>query len=96
MNIYIYIYKKKPNWNSNAWRRNCLLKYVIQGKVQGRIDVIGRRGRRRQQLLNDLKEIREIRDGAALVTTYQTTRCHSKGPRLSYFEHYRVTNIMWE
>jgi len=22
---------------------------------------------------------------AALVTTYQTTRCHSKGPRLSYF-----------
>lgn len=56
------MYKRKPNWNGNTWRRNCLLKCVIQGKAQGRIDVIGRRGGRRQQLLSDLKEIREIRE----------------------------------
>jgi len=50
---------KKPNWNGHTLRRNCLLKYVIQGQVQGRMEVIGRRGGGRQQLLDDLKEIRE-------------------------------------
>jgi hypothetical protein len=29
-------------------RRNCLLKEVIEGKIKGRIEVTGRRGRRRK------------------------------------------------
>jgi hypothetical protein len=29
-------------------RRNCLLKHVIEGKLEGRIEVTGRRGRRTQ------------------------------------------------
>jgi hypothetical protein len=29
---------------------------VIEGKLEGRIEVTGRRGRRRKQLLDDLKE----------------------------------------
>jgi hypothetical protein len=29
---------------------------VIEGKIQGKIEVMGRRGIRRKQLLNDLKE----------------------------------------
>jgi hypothetical protein len=33
----------------------CLLKHVIEGKVEGRIEVI-RQGRRRKQLLDDFKE----------------------------------------
>jgi hypothetical protein len=37
---------------------NCLLKDVIEGKLQGRIEMTGRRGRRRKQLLDDLKEKR--------------------------------------
>jgi hypothetical protein len=37
-------------------RRNCLLKHVIEGKIKGRIEVMGRRGRRCKQLLDDLKE----------------------------------------
>jgi hypothetical protein len=32
--------------------RNCLLKYVIEGKIEGTIEVTGRRGRRRKQLLD--------------------------------------------
>jgi hypothetical protein len=36
--------------------RNCFLKQVIEGKVERRIAVTGRRGRRRKQLLDDLKE----------------------------------------
>jgi hypothetical protein len=39
-------------------RRNCLLKHVIEGKLEGRIEVTGTWGRRRNQLLNDLKEKR--------------------------------------
>jgi hypothetical protein len=39
-------------------RRNCLLKHVIEGKLEGRIVMTGRRGRRRKQLLDYLKEKR--------------------------------------
>jgi hypothetical protein len=35
--------------------RNCLLKHVIEGKIDGRMEVKGRRGRRCKQLLDDLK-----------------------------------------
>jgi hypothetical protein len=33
-------------------RRNCLLKHVIEGEIEG----LRRRGRRNKQLLDDLKE----------------------------------------
>jgi hypothetical protein len=39
-------------------RRNCLVKRVIEGKIKEGIKVIGRRGRRRRKLLDDLKERR--------------------------------------
>jgi hypothetical protein len=40
-------------------RRNCLLKHAIEGKLEGRTEMMGRWGRRRKQLLDDLKEKRE-------------------------------------
>jgi len=36
-------------------RRNCLVKDVITGKIERRIEVTGRRGRSSKQLLDDLK-----------------------------------------
>jgi hypothetical protein len=42
----------KANWIGHILRRNCLLKEVIEGKVE----VKRRRGRRLKQLLGDLKE----------------------------------------
>jgi len=39
-------------------RRNCLLKHVIEDKLEEMIEVTGRRGRRRKYLLNDIKEKR--------------------------------------
>ena len=39
-------------------RRNCLLQRIIEGKIQGGIEVTGRRGRRRQKLLDDFNERR--------------------------------------
>jgi hypothetical protein len=38
---------RKANWIGHILRRNCLLKYVIEGKTEGRIEVTGGRGRRR-------------------------------------------------
>ena len=39
-------------------RRNCFLQRVIEGKIKGKIEVTGRRGRRRRKLLDELKERR--------------------------------------
>jgi hypothetical protein len=55
-NILLTIKRRKTNWIGHILRRNCLLKHVIEGKLEGRIEMTGRRGRRRKQLLYDLKE----------------------------------------
>jgi hypothetical protein len=39
-------------------RRNCFLKHIIEGKPDGRIKEMGRRGRKCKQLLDDFKERR--------------------------------------
>jgi hypothetical protein len=55
-NILHTIKRRKANWIGHFLRRNCLPKHMIEGKVEGRIGMMGRRGRRRKQLLDDLKE----------------------------------------
>jgi len=36
--IYIYVIKgRKANWIGHILRRNCLLRHVTEGKVEGRI-----------------------------------------------------------
>jgi hypothetical protein len=45
----------KANWIGHILRRNCLLKHDFEGKIEGRIEVTARRGRRSKQLLDDLK-----------------------------------------
>jgi hypothetical protein len=57
-NILHALNRRKANWIGHILRRNCLLKHVMEGKLEGRIEVTGRRGRRRRQLLDDLKEKR--------------------------------------
>ena len=57
-NILHEISKRKANWIGHILRRNCLLQHVIKGNIKGWIEVIGRRGRRRRKLLDDLKERR--------------------------------------
>jgi len=46
------------NWIGHILRRNFLLQRAIEGKIQGGIEVTGRRGKRREKLLDELKERR--------------------------------------
>jgi len=57
-NILHEIRKMKAKWICHILRRNCFLQRVIEGKIQGGIEVTGRQGRRRTKLLDDLKERR--------------------------------------
>ena len=57
-NILQEINKRKANWIGQILRRNCLLQRVIERKINGSIEVTGRRGRRRRKLLDELKESR--------------------------------------
>jgi hypothetical protein len=49
--------RRKANWIGHILRRNCLLQRAIEGKLEGRIEVAGVRGRR-SKLLNKLKEMK--------------------------------------
>jgi hypothetical protein len=57
-NIVHKMRRRKANWIGHILRRNCLLKHVTEEKLEGRIEMMGRRGRRCKQLLDDLKEKR--------------------------------------
>ena len=46
----------KANWIGHILSRKCLIKQVIERKIEGMIQVAGWRGRRHKQLLDDLKE----------------------------------------
>ena len=48
----------KSQWIGHILRRNCFLKHVIEGTIDVRIEMEGRRRRRRKQTLDDRKETR--------------------------------------
>jgi inosine/xanthosine triphosphate pyrophosphatase family protein len=41
-NIVHTIKRRKANWICHIVRRNCLLKHVIEGKLEGSIEMTGR------------------------------------------------------
>ena len=55
-NILHTVNRKKANLTGQIFRRNCLLKHVIEGNVEG----TGRRGRRVKQLLDSAGERENI------------------------------------
>jgi hypothetical protein len=52
------IKRRKASWIYHILCRNCLLKHVIEGKTEGRIDMTKRRQRRRKLIPGDSKEKR--------------------------------------
>jgi len=76
-NILHTVNRRKGNWIGHILGGNCLLKHVIEGQIVGRIEVTGRRGRRRKQLLDAIKEkrrwsklIKEALDGTLCRTRF--------------------------
>ena len=59
-NIVHTLKRRKGNWIGHILCRNCHLKQVIDRKVEGIIEVTGRRGKGGKQLPNDLKEENNI------------------------------------
>jgi hypothetical protein len=55
-NILHEINKRKVNSIGHILRRNCLLRQVFEGHIEGGIESTGRRGRRRWKLLYDVKK----------------------------------------
>jgi len=51
--------RKKADWIGHILRGSHLQRRVIEGRIKGRIHVTERRGKRRKQLPNDLKEMKE-------------------------------------
>jgi hypothetical protein len=60
------------NWICHILCRNCLLKHVIEGKMEGRIEVMGRQGRRRKQLPSGKERILLLNEKALVRTLWRT------------------------
>jgi hypothetical protein len=78
-----YNKKKKANWIGHILRRNCLLKHAIEGKLEGRIEMTGRRGRRSKQLLDDIKWNKrywKLKEEALDCTLWRTRFGRGYGP----------------
>jgi hypothetical protein len=82
-NIVHTIKRREANWIGHILRRNFLLKHVIEGKIVGRIEMTGRRGRRRMPLLDNLKEKRrywKVKEEALDRTLWRTRFGRGYGP----------------
>jgi hypothetical protein len=64
-------------------RRKCLLKHVTEGKIEGKREVTQIRGRRRKQLLDNLKKKRgywKLKEEALDHTLWRTRFGRGYGP----------------
>jgi hypothetical protein len=94
-NILRTIKIRKVNWIGHIWRRNCLIKHLIEGKIKGRIEVAGRRERRRKQILGDLRETRvyyKLKEEALDRTLWRTR--FGRGDRPVVNTDYRMSEWM--
>jgi hypothetical protein len=55
-NILPTVNRRKANWIDHVLRRSCLLKHVMEGRIEEIKLRTGSRGRRRKQVLDDIKE----------------------------------------
>jgi hypothetical protein len=55
-NILHTMKRRTANWVGHILHRNCLLKHIIEGNIEGRIEATGRLEQICMQVLNDLKE----------------------------------------
>ena len=82
-NILHTVQWRKADLVGHILCRNWLLLRTVEGKVEGGIQVAGRRGRRRKQLLHDFKKKRgycKLKEEAVDRTVWGTRRGRGCGP----------------
>jgi hypothetical protein len=82
-NILHTLKRRKANCIGHILRRNCLPNHIIEEKIEGRINVTVRRGRRCKELLDDLKETRgywKLKEEALDRTRWRTRFRRGYGP----------------
>jgi len=70
-------------WIGHIFRRNCLLKQVIERKIKAKMEVVRSRGRRRKKLLDELKDRRgysHLKEEALDRTMWRNRFGRSFGP----------------
>jgi hypothetical protein len=75
-NILHTISRMKANTIGQILSRNCLLKHVVEGKIEERIHVTGRRVRRRKQLPDVIQETIgywKLKEEALYCTLWRTS-----------------------
>jgi hypothetical protein len=53
---------RKANWIGHIFCRNCFLKHVTEGKIEGSIEVVEGQGIRCKQLLDDQRKREDTRN----------------------------------
>ena len=56
---YLESVSRRVNWVGRMFRRNCLLKHIIEGKFEEGVKAIERRGRRRKQHVYGVRKGRD-------------------------------------
>jgi hypothetical protein len=82
----LHTIKRKANWIGHILLRNSLLKHVIERKLEEGIEMTGRRGRRRKQVLDDLKEKRsywKLKEEALDRTLWRLRTCRKTDYRIN-------------
>jgi hypothetical protein len=77
--------------------KNCFLKHVIEGEIKEGIEVMGRRGRICEQLLDDFKEIRgywKFKEETLYRTMWRTRIGRGCGPVLRQTADCTIYNLL--
>jgi hypothetical protein len=76
-------YTRKVDWIGHILCRNCVRKHIIEGKMEGAMQVTGRRGITRRQLMDDFQEkivYLKLKEEAPDRTLWRTRFVRCYGP----------------
>ena len=82
-NIIHAVKRRKANWIGCILCRNCLLTHITQENIEEGIEVKGKRGKRRKQVLDDLKDTKgywKLKEKAIDRSMWRTIFGRGNGP----------------
>ena len=83
VSLHSHVYSHRVLLIGHTLRKDFLLGHVIDGKIEGRLEVTGRRGRRRKKLMDGLAEKRrysKLKEEALDRTVWRSGSGKGYGP----------------